>query len=132
MALKIAKNSALNDIVSSGDNSNPITTLHSVNGTTQTIQLWLFNDDATKYYTGITIDPIDSTGSDESTWVSLSLDGITFQAAGAVLNMPNIGSSGSADTTGKTFYMKVISPSGQTVQNKNDIKLSVTYTEFAV
>jgi hypothetical protein len=132
MALKIAKNSGLTDIVSAGDNSNPITTLHSINGTTQTVQLWLFNDDNTKYYTGISIDPIDSTGSDESTWVYLSTDNVTYQAAGAALNMANIGAQGSADTTGKTFYMKVISPSGQTVQNKTDIKLSVAYTEFAV
>jgi hypothetical protein len=55
-----------------------------------------------------------------------------YGAASASLSMANIGASGTGDTTGKVFWMKVISPSGQSVQNKTDIKLTVSYREFAV
>lgn len=132
MALKISKNSGLTDVVSTGDNTNPISTQHPITGSSQVVQLWLFNNDATKYYQNITIDPTDSVSTDESTWVQLSSDGVTYLGASAVLSMANIGASGSGDTTGKTFYAKVTTPSGQPVQNKTDIKLTVSYREFAV
>jgi hypothetical protein len=125
--LKIAKNSGLTDIVSTGDNSNPISTQHPITGSSQTMQLWLFNNDATKRYENITIDPTDVVSTDESSWVQLSADGSTWQTASAALTMANI-----SDTTGHTFYVKVTSPSGQSVQNKTDIKLTVNYREFAV
>lgn len=131
MALKIAKNSGLTDIVST-DGTNPITTQHSINGEVKTVQLWLFNNDNTKYYTGVNIDPTDTTGSDESTWVQLSLDNVTYQAASAALTFADIGAAGTPDVTGHTFYAKITSPSGQTVQNKTDIKLTVNFTEFAI
>lgn len=134
--LKISKNSALNDLVSAGTNLNPITTQHPVTGSTVETKHYLFNDDTTKYYQNITIDPTDSTNTDESTWVYLALDNAgvpgTYQAAGAALSMANIGAAGSGDTTGKPFWVKVVTPSGQSVQNKSDIKLTVSYREFAV
>lgn len=132
MTLKISKNSGLTDVVSNGDNTNPITTQHPITGGSQVVQLWLFNNDATKYYQNITIDPTDSVSTDESTWIQLSADGVTYNSPSAVLSMANIGSSGSGDTTGKTFYAKVTSPSGQSVSNKTDIKLTISYREFAV
>ena len=131
MTLKISKNSGLTDIVST-DGTNPITTPHPITGSSQVVQLWLFNNDATKYYTGITIDPTDSVSTDESTWVQLSADGVTYLGASAALSMANIGSAGSGDTTGHTFYAKITTPSVGSTQNKTDIKLSVNYTEYAV
>ena len=136
MALKISKNSGLTDVVSTGDNSNPISTQHPITGSTVEQKLYLFNNDATKYYQNVNIDPTDAVSTDESTWVFLAPDssGVagTYGAAGAALTMANIGAAGSGDTTGKPFWMKVVSPSGQSVQNKTDIKLTVNYREFAV
>jgi hypothetical protein len=136
MALKIAKNSGLTDVVSSGTNANPISTQHPITGSTVEQKLYLFNDDATKYYQNVNIDPTDAVSTDESTWVYLAPDNAgaagTYGAAGAALTMANIGAAGSGDTTGKAFWCKVISPSGQSVQNKTDIKLTVNYREFAV
>ncbi|MDR7001543.1 hypothetical protein [Neobacillus niacini] len=136
MALKISKNSGLTDVVSTGDNSNPISTQHPITGSTVEQKLYLFNNDATKYYQNVNIDPTDAVSTDESTWVFLAPDNAgvagTYGAAGAALTMANIGAAGSGDTTGKPFWMKVVSPSGQSVQNKTDIKLTVNYREFAV
>ena len=136
MALKIAKNSGLTDVVSSGTNANPISTQHPITGSTVEQKLYLFNDDVTKYYQNINIDPTDAVSTDESTWVYLAPDNAgaagTYGAAGVALTMANIGASGSGDTTGKPFWMKVVTPSGQSVQNKTDIKLTVNYREFAV
>lgn len=136
MALKISKDSAKTDVVSSGTNANPATTQHPITGSTVEQKLYLFNDDATKYYQNITIDPSDSVSTDESTWVALAPDNAgaagTYGAAGAALSMANIGAAGAGDTTVKAFWMKVISPSGQSVQNKTDIKLTVAFREFAV
>ncbi|MBT2725128.1 MULTISPECIES: hypothetical protein [unclassified Bacillus (in: firmicutes)] len=96
----------------------------------------MFNNDNTKYYQNINIDPIDSTGGDESLWCYLAPDnsGVagTYGAASAALTMANIGSAGSGDLTGKAFWLKIVSPSGEVVQNKTDIKLNVNFREFAV
>lgn len=125
MALKISKNSGLTDIVSG---ANPITTQHPTTGSSVTVQLWLFNDNAAKRYEEITIDPQDLTNTDESTWVQLSADGVTFGAASASLSMANISDS----NVGKTFYAKVTTPSVADSQNKTDIELKVSWKEFAV
>jgi hypothetical protein len=128
MALKISKNSGLTDLVSSGTGANPVTTSHPTTGSTSSaIQLWLFNDNSAAYtYSNVNVDPTDATGGDESTWVQLSTDGSTWQAAGAALSLTVTGS------TGTTFYYRCVVPSGQTVQNKSDIKLTVNYRETAV
>jgi hypothetical protein len=135
MALKIAKNSGLTDIVST-DGTNPITTSHPIAGSSVEQKVYLFNNDATKYYTTINIDPTDAVTTDESTWVFLAPDNAgvagTYGAASAPLSMANIGVAGSGDTTGKPFWVKVVTPSVGTTQNKTDIKLTVNYTEFAV
>lgn len=125
MALKLSKNSGLTDIVSG---ANPITTQHPIAGSTQNVTVYLFNDDATKRYESISIDPTDATGTDESTWIELSADNVTFQAAGAALSVPNISTANS----GTPIYVRVTTPSVGSTQNKTDIKLTTNYTEFAV
>lgn len=129
MALKISKNSGLSDIVS---DANPITTTHPTTGSVQEVEIWLFNDDSTKTYQNITIDPTDATGGDESLWIQLAPNngGVagTYLSASAALNVSNITTA----NVGTPFWMKVTTPSGQTVQNKNDIKLTVNFTEYAV
>jgi hypothetical protein len=125
LALKISKNSALTDLVSA---ANPITTSHPTTGSASSaVPLWLFNDNSAVYsYTNVNIDPTDATGTDESTWVQLSTDGSTWQAVGAALSLTVTGSAGTQ------FYYKCTTPSGQAVQNKSDIKLTVNYRESAV
>ncbi|MFH5185707.1 hypothetical protein ACHHV8_25375 [Paenibacillus sp. TAB 01] len=129
MALKISKNSGLTDIVS---DANPITTQHPTTGSAQEVKVWLFNDDATKTYQGISIDPTDASGGDESTWFQLAPDASgsagSYGAASAALSMANITSA----NVGVPLWLKVTVPAGQSVQNKSDIKLTVNYTEFAV
>lgn len=136
MALRIAKNAALTDIVSVGDNTNPITTQHPIEGSVEELKLYLFNNDNTKYYENINIDPTDSSGGDESTWIQLAPDNAgaagTYLTAGQALTIANVGSAGTPDQTGKAFWVKITTPGGQTVQNKTDIKLTVNYREFAV
>jgi hypothetical protein len=129
MALKISKNVGLTDVVS---DANPIATAHPTTGSAQTVQLWLFNDDATKTYQGINIDPTDTTSTDESTWAQLAPDSSgsagTYLAGSAPLTMANV-----LDTNvAKPFWLKMTTPGGQTVQNKTDIKITVNFTEFSV
>jgi hypothetical protein len=128
MALKIAKNSGLTDVVSTGDGTNAITTQHPITGSAQTLTLYLFNDNAAERFENITIDPTDAVSTDESTWVELSTDGTTWQTAGAALSMANISDS----NVGKVFYARVTSPAVGSVQNKTDIKLTVGFRKFAV
>lgn len=129
MALQISKNVGLTDKVT---DANPITTEHPISGSAVTVQLWLFNDAATKRYENITIDPTDAVSTDESTWVQLAPDNAgspgTFLAGGAPLSMANISDSNVA----KPFWMRVTTPSVADSQNKTDIKLTVSGKEYAV
>lgn len=129
MALKLYKDSACTQLISSGS---PLTTQHPITGSSVTVQCWIKNDDATKYYTTVAVDPQDTTATDESTWVQLSSDNVTFQSASAALSLSDFGSAGTADTTARTFYVKVTTPSVADTQNKTDIFLNVTGREFAV
>lgn len=130
MALKISMNVGLTNVVS---DANPLTTNHPTTGSASSaIQVWLYNDSALFTYTNINIDPTDAVSTDESTWVQLAPDSAgspgTFGAAGAALTMANVTDSNVA----KPFWYKCTTPSGQAVQNKSDIKLTVNFTEFAV
>lgn len=125
MALKISKNSGLTDVAAEG---NPITTTHINTGEAKVVQLWIFNDNAAKRYESITVDPIDTSGADESGYVQLSIDGVTYGAAGAPLSIPNI----STANVGTTFYYRVTTPSLADSQNKTDIALQIDALEFAV
>lgn len=129
MALKISKNAGLTDIVS---DANPITTEHPIAGSAVEVKLWLFNDQSTKRYENITIDPVDTTDTDESTWVQLAPDNAgspgTYLAGSAALSMANISDSG----VGYPFWAKVTTPSVADTQNKSDIKLNTSGKEYAV
>lgn len=128
--LKLSKNAELTNLVSI-DGTNPVSTTHTSTGSTQEVRLWLFNDNAAKRYESIIIDPIDETNTDESTWVQLAPDNAgspgNYLSLGAPLSMSNI-----SDMTGKPFWVKVTTPSVADSQNKTDIKLKVTSTEFAI
>lgn len=129
--LKLAKNSGLTELVSE-DGTNPIATTHSSAGSVQEVKVYIFNDAATKRYETITIDPVDSTSTDESTWIALAPDNAgspgTYQAAGVALSVANISSA----NVGTPFWVKVTTPTVSDSQNKTDIKLKVDATEFAI
>jgi hypothetical protein len=122
--------------VASTDGTNALTTQHPIAGSAVEGKYYLFNDDATKYYESINIDPTDATGTDESAWIQMADDvsGVagTYGAGSAALSMANIGSSTGADTSDKPFWAKVTTPVVDTTQNKTDIKLTTNFTEFAV
>lgn len=129
MALKISKNVGLTDIVS---DVNPITTQHPISGSTVELKLFLFNDNSAKKYEEVSIDPIDETSTDESTWIKLAPDNAgvagTYLSGGVALTMANISDSNVA----KPFWVKITTPTVADSQNKNDIKLRVSGKEFAV
>jgi hypothetical protein len=129
MALKLYKDLACTQLISSGS---PLTTQHPIAGSAVTVNAYIKNDDATKYYTTVAIDPQDTTGSDESSYVQLSSDGVTYQATSAALSLSDFGSAGTPDTAVRTIYVKVTTPSVADTQNKTDIFLNVTGREFAV
>lgn len=132
MALKIAKDAGLTDVVSEGNGANPISTQHVITGEAKETKVYLYNNDATKRYEAITIDPSDAVSTDESAWVQLAPDNAgsagTYGAGGAALTMSDIADSNVA----KPFWVKVTTPSVGDTQNKTDIKLTVQGTEFAV
>lgn len=133
MALRIAKDAGLTNVVSiDGAQTNPITSQHPIAGSTVEQKLFLFNNDSTKRYEGITIDPTDATAPDDSGMIYLAPDNAgvagTYLAASAALTMANVSDS----NAGKAFWVKVVAPAVATTQNKTDIKLTINFTEFAV
>lgn len=123
------------DVIST-DGTSPLTTQHPIAGSAVEGKYYLFNDDDTKYYESINIDPTDAVDTDESTWVALAPDSAgsagTYGAGGAALSMANIGSSTAGDTSDYPFWVKVTTPSVGSTQNKTDIKLTTNFTEYAV
>lgn len=130
MALKIAKNVGLTDVVST-DGTNPLETQHPISGSAVEVKVYLFNDNASKRYETVTVDPTDTTGGDESSYIQLAPDNAgsagTYGAASAALAIGNV-----TGTSGIPFWVKVTTPTVADTQNKTDIKLTVTGTEFAV
>jgi hypothetical protein len=129
MAIKLAKDAGLTDLVSG---VNPITTVHATSGGTVEVKLYLFNDDATKTYQSIQVDPMDTTGGDESSYIQLAPDNAgvagTYLAASAPLSVSDITTVNSP----RIFWAKITTPTLGSAQNKTDIFLRVTATEFAV
>lgn len=77
-------------------------------------------------YTGLVIDPIDETGSDESVWYRLALN--QPELAAAVQGAPlNLGDKPHDQTI--SFWRRCTVLSGTPVQNKIDIKLRLTGTQ---
>lgn len=130
--LQLSKDSALTDIFSIGDGSNPLTTDHPVSGSSVEMQVFLFNDDGTKRYEGVSIDPTDATGTDESSWFQLAPDvsgnAGTYLSGSEPLSMSDVSDSGVA----YPLWVKVTTPDISDTQNKTDINLKIGYTEYAV
>lgn len=133
MALRLAKVAAPSSAADyySTDGTSPITTQHPTTGSAVPVKVYLFNDDAAKRYEIVSVDPTDTTGADESTYIALAPDNAgtagTYGAAGAALSFAN-----GDFRTAVPFWVRVTTPSVADSQNKTDIKLTVTGEEFAV
>lgn len=80
-------------------------------------------------YTGLVIEPVDNAGGDESTWYALALTQPELDAAisGSPLNLGD-----KAHDVTVSFWRRCTVPAGTAVQNKTDLKLSITGTENPV
>lgn len=128
----------------------PIVTTHDgKKGDIKTIQLYMRNDDAAKWFSNIIVLPVDTVGANpdgdviytETGWgVKLSQgasepasgewDDITY---GAQISMDDIGSDGGSDTT--TYFplwYYITCPPNEDVAIKVDVVLEVSFTENAV
>lgn len=109
---------------------NSITTQHPTTGSAQEVRVWLFNDDPSKSYQNINIDPTDTIGTDESGRAQLAPDNAgvagAYGAAGAPLSMANV----TAANAGVPFWVKFTTPAEEKVMYKTDIKLTINYKEF--
>jgi hypothetical protein len=108
--------------------------------------LFLRNDDATKYYTNITIDPTDSDSDDDTVLTdtgwgvrvndgSLQPSEAQWQSVtpGDPINMVDIGVTTMADTTTYfPFYYRIEVPRNSRVQTKTDISLTIQAVENVV
>jgi len=137
-------------ITDSGDITNPLTTVHDgKTGDEKTVQVYLRNDETTKWFSNNIIRPIDlvdanpygdiiytetgwgvklRAGSQEPT--SGEWEGIDW---GDSANMPNIGSNAGADTaTYFSFWYLITCPPNTNAKIKTDIVLNLSYTENSV
>jgi hypothetical protein len=126
MALKFYSDQALTQEITS------LTTQHPNTGSAVSQRIFLSNNDATKRYESVVIDPTDTASTDESNYIALAPDNAgsagTYGTAGANLAMANISDSNVA----KPFWVRITTPSVGTSQNKTDLQLKALFREFAV
>jgi len=132
---------------SEGEQLHPVQTTH--NGREGEIVerlLFLRNDDSDKYYTNITIDPIDTDGDDDTnltdTGWAVRLSPGALQPSEAQwqtvtpsdpIEMEDVGVDSAADTTTYfPFYYRIEVPRNTRVQTKTDITLSIQAVENVV
>ena len=153
MALKVYfrdSNGALSEASTGTTLTNPITTTHDgKEGDEKSILLYLRNDDATKWYSNVTITPVDLIDANpygdvaysETGWgVKLNKGGTEPTEAewddidwGEAISMDNVGADGAGDsTTYAPFWYYISCPPNTDAQNKTDIVLKVEYTENTV
>jgi len=141
---------AMSLVTNGSDSSNPVTTIHDgKNGDTISVVLYLRNDNITKWYSNITIVPVDLVDTDpygdviytETGWgvkVNKGGDEPTDAEWGDVdwgddANMDDVGSNVAGDsTTYFPFWYLISCPPNENAQNKSDIVLQVNHTENAV
>jgi hypothetical protein len=80
-------------------------------------------------YSGLAVQPVDSVGSSEASWVKLATDqvGLGAAVAGASLSLND-----KAYNATLTLWRRITVPAGTSVQNKTDIKLRLTGTESPI
>lgn len=138
------------EISTGGEMTSPLSTVHDgKTGEDVSVQLYIRNDDSSKWYSNIEIFPFDkSVGMiesgdvvyDDTGWgMKLSLGSVEPSAAawedidwGEAVLISSIGSSGSADTTQyHPFWCLLSCPPHHKATTKENISLRVEYTENA-
>lgn len=130
--------------------TNPVTTSHDgKNGDTQTVQLYIRNDDDTKWYSNIIITPVDLVDAEpygdvvhsETGWGVKLSKGATEPTSGQwddiawgnSVTMDDVGSDSAGDiNTYYSFWYLISCPPNIDAQVKTDIVLNVSETENAV
>jgi hypothetical protein len=137
-------------ITSDSDLTNPLEIIHNGRtGDTVTTQLYLRNDDATKWFSNVLITPTDLVGADpygdviftETGWgVKLSAGASEPTANewedidwGNTITMSNVGTNSVPDTTtySPLWHLETCPPNIE-AQVKTDLVVTVSYTENAV
>jgi len=134
----------------SGDLSQPLNTVHDGKpGDTQTVQLYIRNSDATKWFSVIRIQPVDLVDAEpygdiiytETGWgVKLSTGAVEPTLSewediewGNEINIGNVGATGVPDVaTYSPLWYLITCPPNTDAKIKTDIVLEVSYTENAV
>lgn len=153
MALKLYfrnENGIHVEVSNGSDFTSPIVTTHDGKlGGSQSVCLYLNNDDANLWYSNIEVLPVDLVGAspygdvsyEETGWgIKLSFGSSEPTAAewnnitwGRKISLSNIGSAGTPDTsTYYPFWYLVSCPPNTNAQNKSDIVLRMSYTENAI
>lgn len=97
-------------------------------GGTEQVRVYLFNDDPTKYYERVSVYAVDLSGSDESFWVTVSVDVSGEPSAYMpVIELPNI-----TDENVIPIWVKVNVPARVGTQKKSDLSLRCYSREYAV
>lgn len=152
MALKLyyKEGDIYTEISSGSSQTSPLATVHDgKTGDFVSTQLFIRNDDATKWYSNIVVVPYDLTSIVDkndvdyksSGWgvkLSQGADEPTLAAWGDIdwgdyVNMGNAGAEANADTTTYfPFWYLITCPPNTDAQIKNNITIRVEYTENAV
>ena len=121
-----------------------LVSLDSAKALTKVVKLYLRNDDAAKYYTGISVYPVDGgsgivDGADGYSWKLVRKDDepleIEWDAspAGGHISFSDIGASGAGDTvTYIPFWLMVTVPKYAQVKTYSDVRMAIDYTEHTV
>lgn len=126
-----------------------ITTHDGKTGDVHIVQLFLRNSNSNLWFSNIQVTPVDKTATltDDDTNYSSTGWGVKLIAGdaeptvsqwsstswGNTINMPNIGASGSGDTsTYNSFWYQITCPPNEDAQTRQNIVFRATYTENAV
>lgn len=129
-----------------GSHSNALAlSFDGVTGQTIIQKYYVRNNNSSYYYTGITLQPICSSGTNiingtnGYVWKLIAGDTKPLTAqwglvgAGNQITIPNIGSAGNGDiATYEPFWLFITVPQGAPVASYRGIKLRLDYTETAV
>ena len=150
LLLYFKENDEYEQITHSGDLTNPLSTVHDgKNGDTQTIQVYLRNDDITKWFSNIRIKPVDLIDANpygdiiytETGWgVKLSQGSSSPSESewediewGNEISMDDIGTELLGNTnTYYSFWYLITCPPNTDAKIKTDIVIDVAYTENSV
>jgi len=116
-------------IVTAGGGTTSLTVQRGQNGTPKAAHTSATPVYSALTYTTLKVKPVDSSGSDESSWCKLALTQAELDAAvpGAELTLGD-----KAHSVTLSFWRRFTVPAGTPVQNKTDLKLRITGVEAPV